>query len=248
MNKYLLLTLLLLLFGNVYGQTEMMDDPQKIIDKAIDSYGGKAYQKLNISFVFRNKEYTIKLDNGLYEYIRMFSDSTGSYRDILNNDGFTRIHNEGLIEISSEKAKRISNSINSVAYFTLLPKGLNDPATIKKLIGQSTIKNQEYYHIEVKFKEDGGGDDHDDIFAYWVNTETFTIDYLAYSFHVNGGGVRFREAIDPTKIGGIRFQNYINYKPVSRNTQLGSLPQLFNNGELKKLSEIINEEIKSINL
>lgn len=37
------------------------------------------------------------------------------------------------------------------------------------------------------------------------------MDFLAYEYNVNGGGVLFREAFNSRMIEGMRFQDYINY-------------------------------------
>ncbi len=243
-RKYGLFYLLICLLNPVYSQSSGTDDTQQIVDKAIKAHGGKAYDNLNVAFTFRTKKYTIKLNNGLFKYTRSFSNDTGTYLDKLTNDRFERSLDGEVVVLSEKDTRRFSNSVNSVVYFTLLPKGLNDPAANKTLIGTTKIKGEDYHLIEVKFDEEGGGDDHDDTFAYWINVKTYTVDYLAYSFHVNGGGVRFREAINPVEVGGVRFQNYINYSPASKDTPLDKLPRLFEEGSLKKLSEIINEDMR----
>ena len=69
------------------------------------------------------------------------------------------------------------------------------------------------------------------------------MDYLAYSFQVNGGGVRFREAYNPRTVGGIRFQDYVNYKHENKDFPVQQLDQAFLNKELKELSRI---ELKNI--
>ena len=60
----------------------------------------------------------------------------------------------------------------------------------------------------------------------------------------DGGGVRFRQAVGRKPVEGITFQNYINYKPPTKQTPLDELPNLFEIGALKELSKIINEDIK----
>jgi hypothetical protein len=42
------------------------------------------------------------------------------------------------------------------------------------------------------FGQDGGGKDFDDEFHYWINKQTHKIDYLAYNYQNDDGGVRFR--------------------------------------------------------
>ena len=223
------------------GHSQKLSDPQEVIDRCITAHGGELYDQLHIDFTFRKKEYSITLDHGLYEYERIQSDSSGQILDILNNEGFTRQLNGELIELSEKMRSRYSNSLNSVAYFTLLPKGLNDQAVIKKMLPETQIKVQNYYAIEVRFHEEGGGVDHEDRFVYWIHAEYFTMDYLSYRYHVNGGGLRFRTVSEVKEVDGIRFQNYDNYKPLSKEVRLEDLPQLFEAGKLKLLSTIENE-------
>ncbi len=141
------------------------------------------------------------------------------------------------IELSEKDSRKYSNSVNSVNYFAFLPFFLNDQAVNKKLIGETKIKGTDYYKIEVTFDQEGGGDDHDDIYIYWINKADYSMDYLAYSFHVNGGGVRFRSAYNQRTIGGITFQDYVNYKH-DKDTPVSALDALYERGELKELSKI----------
>jgi hypothetical protein len=70
------------------------------------------------------------------------------------------------------------------------------------------------------------------------------MEYLADKSFVNGGGIRFREVLDSTRIQGIRFQNYINYKPASDTVDFMMINELFNGDELIEVSRIINENIE----
>ena len=237
-------TAFLLMSSMVFGQDS--DRAQSIIDKAIEAHGGDAYDNLAVSFKFRDKDYTVKLDKGSYEYSRSYKDSSGMIKDVLTNDGFERKVDGFLTTLSEKDIRKHSNAINSVCYFALLPKGLNDPAVKKTMIGLNKIAGQKYHVVQVSFDQEGGGDDFEDKYVYWINQKTFTIDYLAYSFHVNGGGVRFRSAMDPVVVDGVRFQNYVNYKHEDKTTTLDSLPFYFVQDQLIKLSEILTEDVKSI--
>lgn len=243
-NTLKLVFSLVIMFAIADCQAQEADRAQEIIDKAIEVHGGDAYDNLSVAFSFRDKAYTIKLDGGSYEYTKSYADTTGNVLDVLNNKGFTRTVNGKELNLSDKDRAKYSNSLNSVCYFTLLPKGLNDPAVKKSMIGLNKIAGQKYHVVQVGFNEEGGGDDHEDLFIYWINQKTYTIDYFAYSYHTNGGGVRFRVAKDQMELGGIRFQNYVNYKHSDATTHLESMPYHYVQGELKKLSEINNESIE----
>ncbi|MHA7128950.1 DUF6503 family protein [Algoriphagus namhaensis] len=220
-------------------------EAEKIVGQSIVAHGGEKYWQAQISFDFRDIHYDIFKSPNRYEYSREFVDSTGQVKDVLNNEGFTRTVNGVEIDtLSEERIGAFSRSVNSVAYFAYLPYGLNDPAAIKSYEGITEINGERYHEIKVTFKEEGGGEDFDDIFLYWIGVEDYYVDYLAYSYHTDGGGVRFRAVKDVRTINGIRFQNYLNYKPESKDTPVDKMRELYISGELELLSEINLENIE----
>ena len=219
-------------------------DATTIVNQSIEVHGGSLYGKSHISFDFRDRHYTSNRNGGLFQYTRKFEDSLGTIEDVLTNEGFHRTINQEPIDLESKKRDAYSNSVNSVHYFSQLPFGLNAPAVIKKYVAEENIKGNIYHKIQVTFKKEGGGEDFEDIFLYWINKESNTMDYLAYKYKTNGGGIRFREAIERLKVGGILFSNYINYKPESQEIDFLSIGELFNDGKLIEVSRIINENIE----
>lgn len=220
-------------------------ETQKIVDSAIEAYGGKIYESSIIDFDFRNIHYTIYKTPTAFEYIREFNDSTGIIRDVLNNSGFVRTINGKKIDtLTEERIGAFSRSINSVAYFAYLPYGLNDAAAVKTYLGETEINGEKYHLIKVTFVPDGGGEHYEDEFLYWIGVDDYFLDYMAYSYHTDGGGVRMREVSDVIEVGGIRFQNYLNLKPEDKNTPVEKMQELYISGNLELLSEISLENIK----
>jgi len=219
-------------------------DADKIINQSIEVHGGNLYEQSHISFDFRKRHYTSNRNGGTFQYTRTFEDSLGTIEDVLSNKGFHRTINKERVDLKAKKANAYSNSVNSVLYFAQLPFGLNAPAVIKKYISEVSIKGSDYHKIQVTFKKEGGGEDFEDIFLYWINKESGTLDFLAYKYKTNDGGIRFREAIDRQKVGGILFANYINYKPADKDIDFLSIDELFKNDKLIELSRIINEDIE----
>lgn len=221
-----------------------LDEAQMIVNQAIERHGGSHYENLNLQFDFRDKTYTAKIKGGLYEYTRAFQQGDSTIRDVLTNDHFTRQINGEIVSVVDIMAEKYANSINSVHYFAFLPYHLNDAAVNKKYVGSTQIKGESYEVIEVTFDRVGGGKDYDDIFYYWFHETKHTLDYLAYSYQVDGGGVRFRAAYNSSESGSIRFQDYVNFKaPIE--TPLADLPDLYEAGQLKELSKIELKNIKT---
>ncbi|KAA2217511.1 DUF6503 family protein [Maribacter flavus] len=223
---------------------EKIPTAQEIIDQSIQVSGGSNYTKSNIDFDFRDIHYSSKLENGNKVLERIIESDTALILDRKEPSGFKRFVNDSLIVLTDSLANNYANSVNSVHYFANLPYGLNDRAVQKKILGKVDIKGKSYYKIEVTFKEEGGGDDFDDVYIYWFHTETFKPDYLAYEFHVNGGGQRFREAYNERYVGNIRFVDYKNYKPNTENTSIYNIDSLYVNNQLELLSNITLENVK----
>jgi hypothetical protein len=141
-------------------------------------------------------------------------------------------------------AVKYTASVNTVHYFALLPYGLNDAAVNKSSLGEVTIKNKVYHKIKVTFSQEGGGEDYEDVFVYWIDAETFKADYIAYSYIEDDGvGIRFREAYNERMVNGLRFVDYNNYKSEDATMDLLGLDKAFESGSLKLLSKIELENI-----
>lgn len=217
----------------------------EIINEAIQAHGGDNYENHHYSFDFRGNTYSFIHQKELYTYSVKRKIKDDEIKDVLSNGVFSREINDVTTELSKSDETKFSLSLNSVIYFALLPYKLNDTSVHKKDKGITNIKGENYHTIQVTFDEIGGGEDHDDVFYYWINTVTKTVDYLAYKYHVNGGGIRFREAYNPQKVNNVLFQNYINYK-VPTQIELKETPILFNQEKLIEVSRIELDNIKVI--
>ncbi|SEF99681.1 DUF6503 family protein [Algoriphagus boritolerans] len=243
--KKLIPILSLLLVAILCFSCDQRTEAEKIVDASIEAHGGKAFESSKIDFDFRNIHYTIFKTPTAYEYIREFTDSTGTVKDVLNNAGFVRTVNGVKIDtLPEERVGAFSRSINSVAYFAFLPYGLNDAAAVKTYLGETEIRGEKYHLIKVTFVPEGGGEHYEDEFLYWFGVADYFLDYMAYSYHTDGGGVRMREVSEVIEVGGIRFQNYLNLKPEDKNTPVEKMQDLYISDNLELLSEIVLENIQ----
>jgi len=216
---------------------------EDIVVRAIEQAGGKYYNHKKISFDFRDHTYVSCRQDGMYALKRITQDTT-KIVDILSNNGFKRLVDGQEVQLADSMVAKYSNSVNSVHYFAYLPYGLTGSAVNKELLGEVQIKDQTYYKIKVWFNEQGGGEDFEDVFVYWIHKQSYQVDYLAYEFHVNDGGMRFRQAYNRRDIGGIQFVDYNNYEPKNNSTSLVELDSLFQHNDLRLLSKIALEHVK----
>lgn len=243
----LLCSVLLASCGKEQNSTERKSAAE-IIDQAIDAHGGDLYSRAEVSFTFRGRDYTSTRMGGEYALSRAYTDTSGEadkyVHQVLSNKGFeTKVDGE-LVALDAKAAAAQKESVNSVHYFAMLPYGLNDPAVNKEYLGEVSIDNNTYDKVRITFDQEGGGTDFEDVFIYWFDTQSHELKYLAYQYHVNGGGIRFREAINPRRIGGILFNDYINYKADPQLHALSDTDSLFEKGALAELSRIISEDVK----
>jgi hypothetical protein len=211
-----------------------------LLEKAMFSHGSENVYGKEINFDFRDWSYVLVRDSASYTYTRI----KDSVEDILHSkNGFSRSVNGEKVKVADSMVTKYSNSLNSVLYFFQLPLVLEDAAVQKEYLGTLSIKEQIYHALNVTFRQEGGGEDFEDEFRYWINAETYEIDYLAYSYLTDGGGVRFREAFRKERIEEILFQDYRNFKPLDKDSPLDSLPGYFEKGNLQLLSTIENVNI-----
>lgn len=218
---------------------------EKIIEKSIEASGGENYENAEIEFTFRNRRYKSKRNGDLFRLERFVKDSLGSTtHDILSNEGLRRFVNNKAVTVPDSMITRISDGVNSVHYFVQVPYILNAPAAIVELVGENEVEGEEYFEVKVTFRKEGGGTDHEDEFMYWIHKEDFTVDYLAYRFYTNDGGIRFRKALNPRIIEGVRFVDYTNHKTNDLSTPLRELDSLYEQGALEFVSNINTENIE----
>jgi Family of unknown function (DUF6503) len=243
--KYFIILLITLSFYNCKSDlSEKSLSADEIVNKSIEVSGGAKFNHSNITFYFRDISYAAKRLKGKFSYARMFKEDTLSITDILSNKGFRRMIGREFVKVNDTMKVKYSASVNSVHYFSVLPFGLNDPAVKKSLKGEERINDADYYKIKVTFEEEGGGEDYEDVFVYWINKQTFKLGYLAYSYNEDDGvGMRFREAYNERYVNGLRFVDYNNYKAENSAVNLLDLAKAFEQNQLKFLSKI---ELKNI--
>lgn len=221
------------------------DKGKQLIDDATAAHGGDAYTNKRIEFDFRKFHLMLETQGESYRYERTYRDSTETpVREVLTNTNFSRFLSGQPQQLDTAQTGKYSRAVNSVAYFMLLPYKLNDPAVQSEYVGEATVNGTLYDKVRVTFRAEGGGEDHEDVYCYWFNRATHTMDYLAYS----AGGPRFRKAINPQVVGGIRFQDYINYAAEPDTTAVINYDKKFAAGGFAELSRIEQKNIRVTDL
>ena len=211
------------------------------MNRSIDAHGANLADNAKLDFSFRGIDYSVDRNNGDFVYERRFEKEGKPLVDRLDNNGFSRMINDSLIVLPDSLITRYTASLNSVIYFAQLPYSLDGDAVILEHLGMDQINEEQYHQIKVTFKENGGGEDHEDVFVYWVDAQDFLVDYLAYSYCEDDCGFRFRESVNRRNLDGIIVQDYNNYRSPNTDPILEELDTAFEANQLILLSEIKTE-------
>ncbi len=240
---YLILTLVFLPLVSC-GDKRDQPDPETIMRKAMKAHGTSVMEDAVMKFNFRGVDYRIARNNGSFEYSRDVFTEKDSFTDVLSNSGFKRFSKDSLVTLNDTLVNRYSSSLNSVVYFAQLPYSLDGGAVQMEYLDEALVNERAYHKIKVTFDEQGGGEDHEDVFVYWINAQDYLIDYLAYSYCEDDCGLRFRESVNRRNITGVTVQDYVNYKSQTFDPQLSDLDQMFMDGDLIKVSDIELREVE----
>lgn len=225
------------------NRSDNIPTPQLIVDRAIEVSGGSNYEACGITFRFRDYRYRRDVTPAGTVLSRILAGDSSTVIDRLEAGILQRSINGSPVILPDTTAQAYGNSVNSVWYFALLPYKLNDAAVRKQFLGRQRINQRDYYKLGITFDQQGGGTDYEDEFVFWMDSETGTMDYLAYEFHVNGGGMRFREAYNARYVNGLRFVDYRNFEPAIAPDSVSTLDRLYLEGKLKPLSQIVLTDI-----
>ncbi|MEM1041852.1 MAG: DUF6503 family protein [Bacteroidota bacterium] len=215
-----------------------------VIGRTRAAHGSDLLDASVVTFDFRGRAFRAERSRGRFAYARTWDEDGRTLRDVLDNGGVRRTVDGTPVALSEAEALAVEEAVNSVVYFALIPHGLADDAVQPRHLGSDSLGGEVYDLVEVTFRPEGGGRDYQDRFLYWVHREQSTVDYLAYSYEVNGGGARFRRAVNARAAGGARFADYENYTADPLAPPLEALGRMWEADSLRLLSEVVLDRVR----
>jgi hypothetical protein len=200
-------------------------------------------QRATVRYRFRGDAYRLRHDGGAFHYRRAYTDSLRRpVVEGLTNAGPYRTVGGDTVSLSEAERDAVTTTVNSVAYFSLLPEPLSDPAVQPTYSGRDTIDGVPYHRVRVTFQQEGGGADWQDVFLYWFRADTYAMEYLAYAYGQGPGeeaGTRFREAYNVRQVNGVRMADYYNYTVDTLSAeQMTRYPELLARDAVRLVSRI----------
>lgn len=224
----------------------MADDPaEEAVRLAIQAHGGERFDRAEIEFVFRGARFLVQTRDGRFHYERRYQGPGGAQvREWMDNEGTGREIDGERRVLSEQERSRVETAVNSVVYFGFLPYRLLDPATHHRYLGTAQVRGEPYHKVEVTFEQEGGGTDWEDRFVYWFHQDDLTLDYLAYRYYRDGGGTRFRRAVNRRSVDGLLIQDYENFTAARELDDIAEYDRLLEEEGLQLLSRVELEEVE----
>ena len=196
------------------GETEAL----ALIDRARTHHGSAWLDRAEVRFSFRGTPFVLRRDDGRFRYARTLTDGLGrTVEEVVDNAGAHRFVDGAEVALTAAEAEALTTAVNSVAYFALLPAPLTDPAVRARLLTPDRVGGEDYDRVEVTFARDGGGQDFQDRYVYWLRQLDGRIGHYAYTYDVSPGdtsraatGTRFRVPVGARRVGGALFQDWRN--------------------------------------
>lgn len=218
-----------------------------IVDRAIQHHGGDVYGKSEARLDVCSKSGCFRVETRATEGSLDFEVSgkaRGKLREVRSWDGVTTVLEDGeAMAVSPDDLQPYLDWAMARIYFCFLPYRLNDPGVYKQDLGLTTWEGRHLHRIKVTF-EPGSSTDASDEYMYWFDPETARLEYFAYTYDDNGGGLRFRRAINHRRLGGILFFDQENLGTEGADLSVDAIDAAYVRDQLRYVSTVRFENIK----
>ena len=190
------------------AETPELVERLDVVDRAIALHGGGVYRRSETRLETCSKsgcsQVVAKADGSRFDYT-VSGKSQGAQLTVRATNDTVEVHRDGqAVVIAAHEEQSFRDWTMSRVYFCFLPYRLNDPGVFKQDLGLVTWEGRRLHKVKVTF-EAGSSTDASDEYVYWLDPQTARVEYFAYSYDNNGGGLRFRRAINHRRVGGILF-------------------------------------------
>ena len=180
----------------------------RIVTRAIEHHGGEAYRGSETELDVCSKSgcfhVVARVDGDRFAYT-VSGKSDDPRREVRwSNDVLEVRENGAAVAIEPGKEQRYRDWAMARVYFCFLPYRLDDPSVIQHDRGLIEWDGRRLHKVKVTF-EPGTSTDAGDEYLYWFDPETARLEYFAYSYDDDGGGLRFRRAVRHRRVGGLLF-------------------------------------------
>ena len=215
----------------------------ELLQKTIDAYGGEQLLKDSfIEFKIDKTSFSLQYDTGRanFKQIRQLDSDTHTLSYKYGNIQY--FINDSLQSEESYSKRMAEISLFGFLYTFSIPFNLTANDVIISKQANVTIRQKEYYTLDVQFTKIP--DLPEDHFLLYIDIDSYEIGYVALQHDLSGSKPQFRRMIQPRKIKGILFQDYILFHANDTITPLEQFYSKFNQSDLKVIRTVKFDSIR----
>lgn len=223
-----------------------IDSARWVLDRTLAYHGGALYYDADLSFAARNRTYKARFDSIGFRYERRLRMMNQAAVDIVDQNGFRREVDGERIRMAPGDRDESAFSLGQVVLFAFFPHFLRDSMVDAHYLGTYRFKpeGKMYYRVGFHFRQYWAGFSTEEEYLCLVDTSTFALAYIAYSFKRNGGGLRLLEVSGLIEDGGVHLLNYNSYVPESTEPYLPLLLDKYSKGELGSPIPVVHSDFR----
>ena len=217
-----------------------------IVARAIEHHGGELYRASETELDVCSKSgcfhVVARVDGDRFAYT-----VSGKVREVRrevrwSNDALEVRENGTPVAVEPEREQRYRDWAMARVYFCFLPYRLDDPSVIQHELGLVDWEGRRLHRVKVTF-EPGTSTDAGDEYMYWFDPETARLEYFAYSYDDDGGGLRFRRAFDHRRVGGLLVFDQDNYGVEGPGLSVDAIDPAYVKSRMRHISTVRLEQI-----
>lgn len=246
MNKILLSSVLLLaLYSCNNSSTETLDtayDQEKVLQNILETHGVKSFDENTIHLKIENTKYTHRMMEGRPFLSQERIKDLQTHKATYYGGTVNYLIDGSLQDESTYPRMMLERSLYGFLQTYFIPFTLRTNDVKWSSLPEVTIRSAEYFVLQGQITNEIPLPP--DTYILYIDKEKFTIDYLALRHPLTSNVNQFRRMINPRKINGVLFQDYIIFTPKDSTIPLEQLYEYFNKTDLKVIRTIALNEIE----
>jgi hypothetical protein len=221
--------------------------PTSIVERAIAYHGGELYEMSTAELDICSKSGCFhvrsKVDGSRFEHEVSGKIRSGELRVRITNETTERWLNGTPEPVETGREQPIRDWAMARVYFCFLPYRLADSSVQHHDLGVVDWNGRSLHKVKLTFAK-GSSTDANDEYMYWFDPESARVEQFAYSFEGNPGGLRFRQAKNHRRVGGILFFDQENLGAEGEGLSVDQIDPHFVAQRMRAVSTVELKEIE----
>jgi hypothetical protein len=224
--------------NNLVGNKSTEMTSKEILQKAMSAHGGEQlFKKSIINFNIDKTSFNVQYDDNGRANFKQTKRVNSVTHELTYESGLINYFvNDSIRPRDSYPQRMAEVNLFGFLYTFSIPFNLTTNDVILSKQPNVTIRQKEYYTLDVQFTK--VPDQPEDRFLLYISVDSYEIEYMVLKHDLSGPKTQFRRMINPKKIKGLLFQDYILFHRKDTITPLEKFYTKYNQSDLKVVRTI----------